>query len=92
MAEFTSVWVFNGVRSNFPSGIFTERNVAEAWIRDRGLTGTLTLYPVDVSAYDWALSKGFFVPKRDDQRSAEFIGRFSDASQEHHHYEDGALA
>ncbi len=83
------VWVFNGERSQFPSGVFTLREVAESWIKQHRLSGTLTAYPMDVGTYDWAIDAGFFTPRRDDQRSAEFIGRFSSASQEHYHYQDG---
>ncbi|MCL2310621.1 MAG: hypothetical protein FWC42_10230 [Proteobacteria bacterium] len=85
------VWVFNGEKAQFPSGVFTQRELAERWIQRHGLSGTLTAYPMDVGIYDWAISKGYFTPKRDDQRSAEFIQRFSSASLEHHHYEHGAL-
>jgi hypothetical protein len=84
-----SVWVFNGARSNFPSGVFSQRDIAEEWIRAQSLTGTLTKYPIDVGAYEWAVTRGHFEPKRPDQQTPEFIGRFSDASQEHYHYEDG---
>ena len=40
-------------------------------------------YRRDVSA------GGHFAPKRDDQRTPQFIQRFSSATQEHYHYEDG---
>jgi len=86
---FSCVWVFNGAKSHFPSGIFTSKKLAEEWIRKSRLTGTLTCYPLDIGVYEWALSNGYFTPKRDDQTTPEFIGRFSDASQEHYHYEDG---
>jgi hypothetical protein len=43
-------------------------------------------------AYDWAVRIGHFTPKRDDQRSAEFMQRFSSATQEHDHYEQGNAA
>ena len=89
MDSLSEVWVFNGNRGNFPSGVFTRRKIAEEWISQHQLTGTLTKYPLDQGVYDWATTRGFFVPKRPDQQSAEFIGRFSDASQEHYHYEDG---
>jgi hypothetical protein len=85
----TIVWIFNEVRSTFPSGVFTQREAAESWIREHGLSGTLTAYPVDIGTYDWAVRIGHFSPKGDDQRSAEFIQRFSSASQEHYHYEHG---
>jgi hypothetical protein len=49
----------------------------------------LTKYPVGVGVYDMALEAGIFTPKRDEQRSAEFIGRFSSANLEHYHYENG---
>lgn len=86
------IWIFNGPKSQFPSGVFTQREAAESWIRQHGLSGTLTAYPVDVGTYDWAVSVGHFTPKRDDQRSAEFIQRFSSATQEHYHYEHGTTA
>lgn len=84
-----SVWVFNGERSPFPSGVFTSREKAEAWIAHHRLSGVLTRYPLDDGVYDWAVSSGVFRPSRDDQRSSGFIGRFSSASQDHDHFEDG---
>jgi len=84
-----SVWVFTGPKVQFPSGVFTELEKAERWIVQHKLSGTLTKYPVDVGAFDWAVQSGAFAPKRDDQLSAEFIERFSSASQEHYHYEHG---
>ena len=89
MSDIPTVWVFNGARSNFPSGVFTSRSSAESWIRKYALSGTLTRYPLDMSVYDWAVSRTFFEPKKDEQRTPEFIGRFSSASQEHYHFENG---
>lgn len=80
------VWVFNGAKSAFPSGVFSTKERAEDWIRHNRLEGTLTAYPVDIGVYDWALNHGLFTPKRDDQKSPEFIQRFTTASQEHYHY------
>lgn len=88
MSDTPVVWVFNGGGS-FPGGVFTCLETAEAWISANRLTGVLTAYPLDTGIYDWATSKGYFMPKRDDQKSPDFIGRFSSASQEHYHYEDG---
>ena len=85
----SSVWVFNGSNAQFPSGVFTQRDVAEKWIRNHSLSGTLTAYPIEVGAFDWAVSAGHFTPDFDIQRSAEFIQRFSSARQEHYHYEQG---
>lgn len=86
------VWVFTGSQAQFAAGVFTQRKAAEQWIRQHGLSGTLTAYPLDIGTFDWAISAGYFTPKRDDQRSAEFIQRFSSASQEHYHYENGNAA
>jgi hypothetical protein len=85
-----SVWVFNGAGAHFPAGVFTTRDRAEAWIAAHKLSGTLTEYPLDVGVYDWALARGVFRPHGDEQSSADFIQRFSSASQEHHHYDAGA--
>lgn len=84
-----TAWIFNGPKGQFPSGVFSSRETAEAWIHQHGLSGTLTAYPVDVGVYDWALAGGHFTPKRDDQLGPDFIQRFSSATQEHYHYEQG---
>ena len=83
------VWVFNSSKGRFPSAVFSKKELANEWIRLHKLTGILTAYPIDIGVYDWAVRKGYFSPNREDQASPEFIGRFSSASQEHYHYEDG---
>ena len=83
------VWVFSGAKRHFPGGVFTGREVADAWIAKNRLTGTLTRYPVDVGAYEWAVGKGMFRPRHAHEFEPEFIGGFSDAGMEHYHYEDG---
>lgn len=87
-----TVWIFTGPRAQFPAGIFSAREKAEEWIHQHKLSGTLTAYPFDVGVYDWAVTGGLFVARRDDQRTPEFIQRFSSASQEHYHYENGDVA
>lgn len=86
--EDQSVWVFNGARANFPSGVFTSKEVAERWILKNNLVGTLTRYPLDSSAYDYAIANGWFQPKEPRHSEPEFIQRFTSACQEHHHYEN----
>ena len=90
ISDLESVWVFNGARSNFPSGVFTTRKHAEAWIASHRLTGTLTRYPLDEGVFEWAIARGYFTPTREDQKSSDFVGRFSAAQQEHYHYDEGA--
>jgi len=84
-----AVWVFNGANSSTPSAVFRHRSDAESWIASNKLSGMLTLHPVNCPVYDWAIQRGFFTPKKDYQSGGPFIGRFSSASQEHYHYEDG---
>jgi hypothetical protein len=88
MEDDQLVWVFNAERARFPGGIFSSLDKAEAWISKHGLTGLLTGYPLDEGAYEWATRRGFFSPKRDDQRTAEFIASFA-SGRYHHHYEAG---
>ena len=86
----TNVWVFNGAPyKRYPGGIFTRRELAEKWIQKHRLTGVLTLYPVDVGTYDWALESGLFHPRKPHETAPEFIGGFTDGGMEHYHYENG---
>jgi hypothetical protein len=86
----SSVWVFTSAGCHVPAGVFSTQEKAEAWISVHRLSGLLTEYPLDVGTYDWAVQQGTFTPRRDDQRTPEFIGRFSSAGQQHHQYEGGA--
>ena len=84
------VWVFSGVGSSgFPAGVFSSIAAAETWIELHSLSGTLTLYRVDVGAYDWAVEHGYFKPTKPHHETPEFVGRFSGGDQ-HYHYEGGA--
>lgn len=90
------VWVFTGVRSSpsnttpiFPGGVFSSLDIAEGWIKRHSLSGTVTLYRVDIGAYDWAVSNGYFKPSKPHHGTPEFIGRFA-GGDIHHHYESGA--
>lgn len=85
------VWIFNG-GGVFASAVFSSRERAEAWISERGLSGTLTQYSLDVPVYEWAIAAGLFRPSRGEHSEPSFIARFSSAHQEHYHYEDGGLA
>lgn len=84
------VWVFSGAGKRvFPGGLFLDRSTAEQWIEKHRLTGTLTLYPVNVGNYEWCIANGWFQPRKAHESSPEFIGSFSAAQQEHYHYENG---
>lgn len=85
------LWIFNGSNSRFCSGVFSSRKNAEDWIKKNKLSGLLTLYPIDEGAYEWAINHNFFSPSKDSEKTPEFIQKFTSASQEHYHYENGKL-
>jgi hypothetical protein len=84
------VWVFTTGTDTTPGGVFSSRERAEVWIRDRRLTGILTAYPLDEGAFDWALRVGAVTGRaRDRGDEPAFVGSFTSAGQDHYHYEDG---
>jgi len=85
------VWVFHGAGSRFTSGVFATRAQGEEFINRYRLTGTLTKYPVGISAYDWSIQAKLFEPKKAEHCEAEFIQRYTSASQEHYHYDPNDL-
>ena len=86
------VWVFHGAKGRFTSAVFAELSTAETWIEKHRLTGVLTAYPLNMGAYDWAVERALFAPKKPDHSSSDFIGSFTSASQEHFHFENGLKA
>jgi hypothetical protein len=89
MKPHRTVWVFVAPGGAFPGGVFEELHDAEEWIANHALTGTLTRYPVGIGAYDWAVEEGAFTPKPTKVIDSTFIGRFTSATMNHHHYEGG---
>jgi hypothetical protein len=87
----SSVWVFHGTGGRFTSAVFTKKDLAEKWISQHKLSGVLTEYPLDVGVYDWAIANNSFKVKKEVQEQAEFIQKFTTASQDHYHYENGEL-
>ncbi|MFZ5531631.1 MAG: DUF7710 domain-containing protein [Pseudomonadota bacterium] len=85
-----TVWIFNAAGATFPGGVFGSLEQAESWISKHGLSGTLTEYPLDAGAYDWAVSLGYFQPKKPEHESAKFVGAFTSSRQTHFHYEAGS--
>lgn len=73
-----------------PGGVFTTREAAERWIRDRRLTGVLTAFPLDEGCYDWAMRMRLLTGRAKDRAGESgFVASFSSAAQEHVHYTDG---
>jgi hypothetical protein len=86
-----TVWIFNGAKASFPSGVFNSRAEATAWIERHKLSGVLTEYPVGVGIFDWAVANRFFTPNKPAHQEAKFIQSFTSARQTHEHYEAGEL-
>jgi hypothetical protein len=87
--DYEHVWVFNGEGSHLPSGVFNDLDAALVWIKQHRLTGLLTAYPLNRGVYDWIVETGRWAPKEPHQFTPRFIGRFSSAYLEHHHFQDG---
>ncbi|MGE8555433.1 MAG: DUF7710 domain-containing protein [Chryseobacterium jejuense] len=83
------VYLFIGNEAKFPSGVFTTIENAKQWIEKYSLSGILNKYPLDEGLYDWAIKKDFFTAKNEHQKEAKFIQRFTSASMDHWHFENG---
>lgn len=84
----SAVWIFHGEGGRFGSAVFTNIDAAEDWIGKHKLTGLLTLYPLNIGVYDWAIENEFFETKTEKQKSSQFIQGFTSAAQDHFHYEN----
>ena len=89
--EKDKIYVFNGNNSVFPSGLFAEYELAVNWIKSNKLSGVLNVYPVNIGLYDWAIENNFLEIKNENQKTPNFIGRFTCASVEHYHFDNGEL-
>ena len=85
-------WLFNSQGRGFPSAVFQDQQLAIEWIAKHKLTGISTCYPLNIGVYDWAIENKLFKPKDEEHYTPEFIGRFTSASMEHDHFEEGKLA
>jgi hypothetical protein len=88
-SDVPGVWIFVGEYADFPSGAFTSYEKAREWIKRNRVSGVVTWYPLDEGTYEWAIRNDIFAPKRPDQETPGFIGRFSSAAQDHYHFYDG---
>ena len=84
-----NIWIFQGAGSQFSSGVFETVEQAETSIHKYKLSGVLTQYPIGITIYDWAINNKLFTPKKEEHSQSNFIQKFSSASQEHYHYENG---
>lgn len=89
MSDATGVWIFHGERGRFASGAFDNKDSAVRWIKKHELSGVLTRYPLGQGVYEWSIENEFFIPKKEHEFSADFIQKYTTASLEHHHFENG---
>jgi hypothetical protein len=84
----STVWVFVGER-NGVGGVFSRVDIAKRWIATHGLSGILTEYPLDIGAYDWAISSSAFKPSKPEHSYPGFIGSFASSKMNHMHFDEG---
>ena len=91
MIEAEQVWVFNGMQEG-ASHVGSSRSLdqAERLDQEEPASPAPSLYtPWTLGSTIGLLPEGYFQVKKPHQATADFIGRFTSASMEHHHYQDG---
>lgn len=83
------LFVFHGEGAKFASGVYDSLEGAKRSIASHKMSGILTCYPVNETAYDYAVRNEFFQPK--PTQSESFVQRFTSASQEHYHFQNGEI-
>lgn len=78
------IYVFNRAGDTMASAVFTNKPRALKYIKKLKLSGCLTVYHLNYSAYDWASEKGLTYDYGED--NARYIANFSHAAQEHYHF------
>lgn len=89
MEEAKQIWIFNGDKNSFPSAVFDSKKLALDWIKTYKLSGTLTLYPVNISVYNWAIDNNYYTPKQEFQKTPTNIANFTSTHLEHIHFVEG---
>lgn len=85
------VWVFMASKAQFCGGVFESEEQARSAIVKHRLSGVLTVYPLGMLSFDWAVQNGYFKPPRSGRPvDAELIGSYVSARHEHFHFENGA--
>jgi len=82
------VYVFTPEGGHYPAGIWSTASEAGTWIALHDAKGMLSKYEVGASAYDAAVSRGSFKPKRPDQETKAFITTFTSPIDHWHHVEE----
>lgn len=83
------IFVFHGVDAKFAAGVFESLHDAKRSIATHKMSGMLTRYSMNETAYDYAIRSEFFLPK--PTQSESFVQKFTSASQEHYHFQNGEI-
>lgn len=83
------IFVFHGTDAKFASGVYESLEDAKRSIAAHKMSGILTSDPVNETVYDYAVRNEFFQPK--PTQSESFVQKFTSASQEHYHFQNGKI-
>ncbi len=83
------IFVFHGEGAKFAAGVYDNLEEAKRSIAAHKMSGMLTSYSVNETAYDYAVRSDFFQPK--STQSESFVQNFTSASQEHYHFQNGEI-
>ncbi|WP_089605142.1 DUF7710 domain-containing protein [Acinetobacter piscicola] len=84
-----SVFLFQAENASYTSAVFSSYKLAQTWVYENGLSGVIMEYPLDVSSYDWSISKNYFKVKSPIDKSPVFIGSFVSTYQLQWHFQHG---
>ena len=87
------VWVFHSddVKNQFPTGVWSDRRLAEEWIRKVGATGILSAYVLNESAYDSNVRLGLLDVEKQGRRDIGFMRQFTTAV-DHVHFDSASTS
>ena len=83
------IFVFHGAEAKFASGVYDSFEDAKRSISTHKMSGNLTRYSVNETAYDYAVRNDLFQPK--PTQSESFVQNFTSDSQEHYHFHNGEV-
>ena len=85
----SSVFLFQAENATYTSAVFSSYKLAQTWVHENSLSGVIMEYPLDISSYDWSISKNYFKVKSPIDQSPVFIGSFVSTYQLQWHFQHG---
>ena len=84
------VFIFHGSGAKFAAGVYDGLDAAKRNIAAHKMSGLLTKYSLNETAFDYAIRNKLFEPK--EEKPAHFVQRFTSAAQDHFHFENGEMS